>query len=115
MKVHRLLPCCLLPLALAAPLFAAKPAAPAAAPNVYPIESGFVDAGGVLLYYEAVGRGEPLVFLHGGPGATHDYLLPQVLPLARHNRLIFFDQRGCGRSSEVSDPAAMSIGRASLV
>jgi proline iminopeptidase len=37
--------------------------------------------------------------LHGGPGAEHDYLLPQMLALADHGRdLLFYDQRGGGRS-----------------
>ena len=39
-----------------------------------------------------------LLVLHGGPGASHDYLLPQMLALADDYRLIFYDQRGSGRS-----------------
>jgi proline iminopeptidase len=39
-----------------------------------------------------------LLVLHGGPGASHDYLLPQMLELAKSNELIFYDQRGGGRS-----------------
>ena len=39
-----------------------------------------------------------LLVLHGGPGASHDYLLPQMLALASDYRLIFYDQRGGGRS-----------------
>lgn len=42
-------------------------------------------------------RGD-LVVLHGGPGAHHDYLLPQLLDLGRHRNLLFYDQRGGGRS-----------------
>jgi proline iminopeptidase len=70
-------------------------------PNLYVAEQGFVDANGVLIYYEAFGRGEPLVILHGGPGASHDYFLPYLLPLARNNRLIFIDERGSGRSQKI--------------
>jgi proline iminopeptidase len=36
--------------------------------------------------------------LHGGPAAHHDYLLPQMLALAEKHELIFYDQRGGGRS-----------------
>ena len=68
--------------------------------NLYVTEQGFVDANGVLIYYEAFGKGEPLVILHGGPGASHDYFLPYLLPLARTNRLIFIDERGSGRSQK---------------
>jgi proline iminopeptidase len=40
----------------------------------------------------------PLLLLHGGPGAHHDYLLPQMLDLARDHALLTYDQRGGGRS-----------------
>ena len=52
------------------------------------------------LYHTAYGPEDAprLLVLHGGPGASHDYLLPQMLELARDYRLIFYDQRGGGRS-----------------
>ena len=52
------------------------------------------------LYHTAYGPEDAprLLVLHGGPGASHDYLLPQMLELARDHRLIFYDQRGGGRS-----------------
>ena len=37
--------------------------------------------------------------LHGGPGAHHDYLLPGFDALARGRELIYYDQRGGGRSA----------------
>ena len=36
--------------------------------------------------------------LHGGPGAHHDYLLPQYDLLAKGRELFYYDQRGGGRS-----------------
>src|SRR6202142_2951283 len=75
------------------------------ASNVYPMQEGFVDADGVMIYYKTIGRGAPLLILHGGPGASHDYFLPYLLPLARHNKLIFIDERGSGRSQKLDDPA----------
>lgn len=47
--------------------------------------------------------GPPVVLLHGGPGAHHDYLYPQMLALASTHRLITYDQRGGGRS-RTDDP-----------
>ncbi len=45
----------------------------------------------------------PLVVLHGGPGAPHDYL-ERYGELARDGRaVIFYDQVGCGRSSHLPD------------
>jgi proline iminopeptidase len=69
--------------------------------NLFVVEEGFVDAHGIMIYYKAFGRGEPLVILHGGPGASHDYFLPYLLPLAQKNRLIFIDERGSGRSQKI--------------
>ena len=86
---------------------AALAVAPAAfaqqAPTVYPQQEGFVDAHGVLIYYVALGQGSPLVVVHGGPGASHDYFLPWLLPMARTHRLIFIDERGSGRSQRLED------------
>jgi proline iminopeptidase len=73
------------------------------------MEEGFVDAHGVLIYYMTVGRGEPLLIVHGGPGASHDYLLPYLLPLARSNKLIFIDERGSGRSEKLEDVAQYTV------
>jgi len=86
----------------AAPPANAKPAAVPAS-NVYPVQEGFVDVNGLMIYYKTIGRGAPLMIVHGGPGASHDYFLPYLLPLARTNRLIFIDERGSGRSSKLED------------
>ncbi len=53
---------------------------------------------GVRLYTRRAGEGPSVVVLHGGPGAHHDYLLPQYDGLARGRTLLFYDQRGGGRS-----------------
>ena len=76
---------------------------------VYPMHEGFVDAHGELIYYMTIGRGAPLVIVHGGPGASHDYFLPYLLPLARHNRLVFIDERGSGKSEKLADPSGYTV------
>jgi len=82
-----------------------RPGSPAPeSPKVYPEQNGFVDANGVLIYYSIIGHGDPLIILHGGPGASHDYFLPYLLPLARNHRLVFIDERGSGRSEKLEDP-----------
>lgn len=53
---------------------------------------------GVSLFERRVGSGPPTVVLHGGPGAHHDYLLPGFDALAHARELIYYDQRGGGRS-----------------
>jgi proline iminopeptidase len=95
---------------IAAAILFLLPIAAAAQPtNVYPMQEGFVDANGVLIYYMEVGRGEPLMIVHGGPGASHDYFLPYLLPLARHNRLVFIDERGSGRSQKLEEAKGYTV------
>lgn len=70
-----------------------------------PRDAGLTATTDVPLYWCAYGKegGERLLLLHGGPGAHHDYLLPQMLrlesPRGMPTRdLLFYDQRGGGRS-----------------
>ena len=79
------------------------------APGVYRVEEGFVEANGVMIYYKTLGSGPPLVILHGGPGASHDYFLPALLPLAGKNRMVFIDERGSGRSGKLEDPSGYTL------
>lgn len=72
-------------------------------------EEGIKEINGTQLYYKILGDGEPIVVLHGGPGLDHSYFLPQMSELARSHRLIFFDQRLCGRSSSDVDSNAVSM------
>lgn len=44
----------------------------------------------------------PLIALHGGPGATHDYLL-SLTDLANDRAVVFYDQIGNGRSTHFPD------------
>lgn len=76
---------------------------------VFVMEQGFIDANGVLIFYKTIGRGAPLLILHGGPGASHDYFLPYLLPLMRNNRLVFIDERGSGQSQKLEDTAAYTV------
>jgi proline iminopeptidase len=84
-------------------------ALPAVCGATYKIEDGYVDANGLLIYYESFGQGPPLVIVHGGPGASHDYFLPYLAPLARTNRLIFIDERGSGKSQKLDDPSGYTV------
>ncbi len=89
--------------------FCAPGSAQTSAAGLYPIQEGFVDSHGALIYYEVVGRGAPLVIVHGGPGASHDYFLPYLLPLMRSNKLVFIDERGSGKSSKMVDPKQYTV------
>jgi proline iminopeptidase len=65
-----------------------------------PYQKGFVSVGhGHRLYYERVGNrtGVPAVFLHGGPGTGFVEKHKALFDFRRFN-VLFFDQRGAGRS-----------------
>jgi proline iminopeptidase len=74
-------------------------------------DSGFVAVPGARLFYKSVGRGDPMLVVHGGPGLEHAYLLPGMLGLAKSNRLVFYDQRGGGRSEGEVNSATVSFDR----
>src|SRR5579859_2734575 len=91
-------------------LLAAEPSA--GIPNTpvdLPAAEGWVTRNNVMLWYLSVGKGPPLLVLHGGPGNSHDYLMPWLVPLARTNRVVFIDERGSGRSTRLEDPAHYTI------
>ena len=82
-----------------------KPMSPRRAPSalfpaIAPYRTGRLEVSSLhSLYFEECGnpRGQPLVFLHGGPGAGSDPLYRRYFD-PRRWRIVLFDQRGCGKS-----------------
>lgn len=65
---------------------------------------GMVSLEDARLFYEVVGTGDPIIVVHGGPGLDHNYLQPGLDMLARRYQLVYYDQRGTGRSTaELTD------------
>lgn len=73
-----------------------------------------VDVGsGVHLYVIEEGSGlPPLVLVNGGPGNTLHSFLPHFSAAARFARVIYYDQRGTGRSDWVPGPSGYSTAQA---
>jgi proline iminopeptidase len=67
-----------------------------------PIENG-------QLFYREVGHGQPIILIHGGPDFDHTYLLPDMDRLSDSYRLIYYDQRGRGKSAGKRQPEDVSI------
>ena len=68
----------------------------------------FTGADGARLFYRKLGTGKDvLVVVHGGPGGTMNNG-EEMAPLARGRTVIFYDQRGGGRSELVSDPKLLT-------
>lgn len=60
----------------------------------------YVSFDGGTLFVRECGRGQPIILVHGGPDFDHTYLLR----LADTYRLIYYDQRGRGRSAPETQP-----------
>ena len=51
----------------------------------------------------------PVLVLHGGPGAAHDYLEPIGALAETGRQVIFYDQLGCGLSDHPHDPSLWEV------
>src|SRR5215472_12839710 len=81
----------------------------------FPTTEGFLPFHGYRTWYHIVGNGEepgklPLLVLHGGPGASHDYLEPLEAMASTGRRVIFYDQLGGGNSDHPHDPLLWTVG-----
>lgn len=72
---------------------------------------GFIPtADGLQLFYRVDGGGpDPVVVLHGGPGFSMAYLRPDLARLISKWTLIFYDQRGAGRSSVTAEASSLTL------
>ena len=65
---------------------------------------GFVPLDGVRLFVRDLGDGLPIVIVHGGPDFDHEYLVPEIDRLGASFRVVYYDQRGRGRSFAGTQP-----------
>jgi proline iminopeptidase len=68
-----------------------------------------IPIGKASLYAREIGRGRPVIVLHGGPDFDHGYLLPDLDRLADAFRLVYYDQRGRGRSADDVQPEDVTL------
>lgn len=68
-----------------------------------------IPVGSAALYARVIGQGQPVIVLHGGPDFDHSYLLPELDQLKDAYRLIYYDQRGRGKSAERVRPEDVTI------
>ena len=74
-------------------------------PEIEPFDNGYLQVSPRhRLYYEQCGNpdGQPVVLLHGGPGAGCSPKMRRFHDPARY-RIVLFDQRGAGRSTPHAD------------
>jgi len=68
-----------------------------------------IDVGGAELYAREVGKGPPIIVLHGGPDFDQSYLLPEMDRLSDVYHLIYYDQRGRGMSANNVRPEDVTL------
>ena len=66
-------------------------------PNLWMVEPD------IKLYHFAMGQGRPVLIVHGGPGRPQLKPWAGLAPLTNTCRFIYYDQRGCGRSTRPID------------
>jgi len=77
-------------------------------------KEGYIRFRGYRTWYRVVGTMEesgrlPLLCLHGGPGAPHDYLEPLEAMAATGHPVILYDQLGCGNSDVLTDKSTYTM------
>ena len=76
--------------------------------NAMPHENR-IPVGNAQLYSREIGHGTAIIVLHGGPDFDHSYLLPELDRLSDSYRLIYYDQRGRGRSADGVKPEDVTL------
>jgi len=70
---------------------------------------GYISVQKAELYYREIGQGRCIFILHGGPDFDHNYLLPDMDRLSGDFRLIYYDQRGRGKSAGNVQPQDVTM------
>ena len=72
-------------------------------------ESKFYEIDGYKINVEVKGTGDPIFFLPGGPGNSHDYMQANFGQYYKTNTVVFFDFLGRGKSDDAKDPSEYSV------
>ena len=77
-------------------------------------QEGYIPFRGMKTWYRVYGEAEeagkqPLLCLHGGPGAPHGYISAIGALAETGRRVIFYDQIGCGKSDPLPDTSFCSV------
>jgi proline iminopeptidase len=68
-----------------------------------------IQVGDAELYCREIGLGQAIIVLHGGPDFDHSYLVPDMDRLSDSFRLIYYDQRGRGKSADRVQPEDVTL------
>src|SRR5210317_909944 len=72
-------------------------------------ESKFIEIDGYKINIEVKGSGDPIFFIPGGPGNSHDYMQGAFGHYYKTNTVVFFDFLGRGKSDDAKDLTAYTV------
>lgn len=79
-------------------------------PNIYDkFESKFYTIDGYKINVEVLGSGDPIFFLPGGPGNSHDYMQGNFGQYYKSHTVVFFDFLGRGKSDDAKSISEYSV------
>jgi len=79
-------------------------------PNIFEkFESKFYTIDGYKINVEVLGSGDPIFFLPGGPGNSHDYMQGNFGQYYKTNTVVFFDWLGRGKSDNAKNASEYSV------
>lgn len=82
------------------------------AQNTHASEGWLTTPDSTRLYYRVTGAGaDTLIAIHGGPGVDLESIAADFAPLGLHHVVIFYDQRGAGRSSLPADTTRLTAAK----
>ena len=72
-------------------------------------EGFIITSDSARLFYRSIGSAkDTIIAIHGGPGVDLESIYGDFLSLARHHTVIFYDQRGAGRSTLPRDTSTLN-------
>lgn len=79
-------------------------------PTMAGAQAGWVPVSdSVSLFYRIQGQGrDTIIAIHGGPGVDLESIANDFAPLTEHHAVIFYDQRGTGRSTLPRDTTTLT-------
>ena len=72
-------------------------------------ESKFLTIDGYKINVEVKGTGDPIFFIPGGPGNSHDYMQGAFGQYYKTNTVVFFDFLGRGKSDDAKNKSEYSV------
>jgi proline iminopeptidase len=73
------------------------------------VRMGMAGGDGTRLSYRVVGQGDVLVVIHDGPGGEKSIMYDGFDDLAKTMKIVYYDQRGCGRSEPLGASQSCTI------